>query len=185
MRVLLSSKSTQITDRQREYAEKKLGKLARFFNSARNANLTHSVQRNLHTVEVMVDLDGVLLRAEERSPDFFASLDVAADKLENQVRRLKERIKHHKGRAGAPAVAAALAEIAPPDGAAPPEEAESRPSVVRRKRFAIKPMTVEEAGLQMDLLQHDFHAFIDDETGQVHVLYRRQDGNYGLLELES
>ena len=92
MRVLLSSKSTQISDRQREYAEKKLGKLARYFNSARNANLTHSVQRNLHTVEVMVDLDGILVRAEERSPDFFASLDVAADRLEKHVRRLKERI---------------------------------------------------------------------------------------------
>lgn len=185
MRVLLSSKSTQITDRQREYAEKKLGKLARYFNSARNANLTHSVQRNLHTVEVMVDLDGILVRAEERSPDFFASLDVAADKLEKQVRRLKERIKHHKGRADAPAVAAALAEIAPADEEIAPEEANGRPSVVRRKRFAIKPMTVEEAGLQMDLLQHDFHAFLDYESGQVHVLYRRQDGNYGLLELES
>lgn len=185
MRVLLSSKSTQISDRQRDYAEKKLTKLSRYFNGARNANLTHSVQRNLHTVEVMVDLDGVLVRAEERSPDFFVSVDVATDRLEKQVRRLKERIKHHKGRADAPAVASALAELEPLEPGEAAEEGDKRPGVVRHKRFAIKPMTVEEAGLQMDLLQHDFHAFLNYETGQFNVLYRRQDGNYGLLELET
>jgi putative sigma-54 modulation protein len=184
MRVTFSGKSVSSTDRERDYAEKKLQRLARYFNSAREAHVVHSVQRNFQIVEVMVDLDGTLLRGEGRTPDFFASVDEVTDKLENQVRRLKERIKQHKGRADAPTVAAAIADSE--------EEEESRAvaaeapaAVVRRKRFAIKPMTVDEAMLRMELLHHDFFAFLNDETDQVGILYRRHDGDYGLLELET
>lgn len=179
MQITFTGKQVQTTDREREYAEKKLQRLSRYFNTARDAHVMHSVQRNWQIVEVQLDLNGTLLRAEERTPDFYASVDAVTDKLEQQVRRLKERIKHHKGRADAPTVASLLAEL--------PEEtteAEPPPVVVRRKRIAIKPMTAEEAALQMDLLNHDFFAFVDAETEQASVLYRRKDGNYGLLELE-
>lgn len=179
MQITFTGKQVQTTDREREYAEKKLQRLSRYFNTARDAHVMHSVQRNWQIVEVQLDLNGTLLRAEERTPDFYASVDAVTDKLEQQVRRLKERIKHRKGRADAPTVASLLAEL--------PEEtteAEPPPVVVRRKRIAIKPMTAEEAALQMDLLNHDFFAFVDAETEQASVLYRRKDGNYGLLELE-
>jgi putative sigma-54 modulation protein len=180
MQITFTGKQVHTTDRERDYAEKKLQRLSRYFRSARDAHVMHSVQRNWQIVEVQLDLDGVLLRAEERTPDFFASVDAVADKLEQQVRRLKERIKHHKGRPDAPTVASLLTEL--------PEEAPDIPngggaSVVRRKRIAIKPMTAEEAALQMDLLNHDFFAYLDAETDQPSVLYRRRDGNYGLLEL--
>jgi putative sigma-54 modulation protein len=181
MQVTFTGKQVQITDREREYAEKKLQRLSRYFNSARDAHVMHSVQRNWQIVEVQLDLDGTLLRAEERTSDFFASVDAVADKLEQQVRKLKERTKHHKGRANASTVASLLAEV--------PEEAtaagaQTEPDVVRRKRIAIKPMTAGEASLQMDLLNHDFFAFINAETQHVSILYRRQDGDEGLLELE-
>jgi putative sigma-54 modulation protein len=185
MQVTFSGKSTHLTDRERDYADKKLQRLARYFNSARDAHVVHSIQRNQQIVEVMVDLDGVLLRAEERSQDFNASIDAVVDKLEKQVRRFKEKVKHHKGRADAPTFASVFAEAPEPVDGGSPDGAEAQPLVVRRKRFAIKPMTVDEASLQMEMLHHDFFAFMNAETQEVAILYRRRDGDYGLLELES
>lgn len=182
MQVTFTGKSVQVTDRERDYAEKKLQRLARYFNSARDAHVTHSVQRNWQIIEVVLDLDGTLLRAEERTQDVFSSIDAVTDKLEQQVRRLKEKVKRHKGRADAPSVASALAELPETEAAAAEETPPA--AVVRRKRFAIKPMLVEEATLQMELLNHDFFAFTNADTSQVNVLYRRRDGDYGLLELE-
>jgi putative sigma-54 modulation protein len=183
MKITFTGKSVSTTDREREYAEKKLQRLARYFNSAREAHVVHSVQRNWQRVEVVVDLDGTLLRGEGRTPDFFASVDEVVEKLEQQVRRLKERVKQHKGRADAPTVAAmmALTEEEEPETT----ELEAPRAVVRRKQFAIKPMSVDEATLQWELLQHDFFAFLNRETEQVNILYRRRDGDYGLLELET
>ena len=182
MRLIFTGKSTSITDREREYAEKKFERLSRYFKSAREAHLTHSVQRNWQIVEVQVDLDGMLVRAEERTPDIFASIDAVAEKLEQQVKRLKGKLKNHKGRPDAPTVAAALAELPTEEET---EEETAAPAVVRRKRFAIKPMTVDEASLQLDLLNHDFFLFLNDETGEVSALYRRRDGGLGLLEVET
>jgi putative sigma-54 modulation protein len=182
MQVTFSGKSTNLGDRERDYAEKKLQRLARYFRTTRDAHVMHHVQRNFQIVEVTVDLDGTLIRAEERTPDFFASIDAVVDKLENQVKRLKGKIASHKGRADAPTVAAALAEL--PAEELEPEQ-EPQPVVVRRKRVAIKPMTADEASLQMELLHHDFFAFTDAETGQPGVIYRRREGGYGLLELEA
>lgn len=182
MRVIFSGKSLQITDREREYATKRLQRLSRYFRDAREGHLTHSVQRNWQIVEVQLDLNGTLIRAEERTPDVFASIDAVVDKLEQQIRRLKGKYRSHKGRPDAPSVVAALSELPVEEEAALPAEP-TRP-VVRRKRIAIKPMSVDEASLQMELLGHDFFAFLNAETQQVDVLYRRKDGDYGLLELE-
>jgi len=181
MRVTFSGQSVNITDRERDYAEKKLQRLARHFSTAREARVTHSIQRNWQIVEVQVDVDGTILRAEERQADVFRSIDSVVDKLEQQVRRLKERTKQHKGRADARMVADAFVDLPEEEEPVP---AEPLPAIVRRKRFAIKPMMTEEASLQMELLNHDFFAFLNAETDQVNVLYRRRDGNYGLLELE-
>lgn len=182
MRIGFTGKSVNLDDRQREYAERKLQKLARHFSSAREAQLAHTVQRNWHRVEVQVDLDGTLLRAEARDADVLAAIDQVANKLEEQVRRLKSKIKNHKGRADAPTVAAVLAET--PEEPGTTGEEETLPNVVRRKRFSVRPMSPDEASLQMELLNHDFFAFLNAETDQPAILYRRRDGDYGLLELE-
>lgn len=182
MRIGFIGKSVNLGDREREYVEKKLQKLARHFNSAREATVTHSQQRNWHGVEVVVDLNGTLLRAEARSADVMLSIDQVTDKLEEQVRRLKDKVKNHRGRADAPTVAAALTEL--PEESEAPDSSEPLPSIVRRKRLAVKPMSPEEATLHLELLNHDFFAFVNAETGQPGILYRRRDGDYGLLELE-
>ena len=183
MRVTISGKSAQLDEREREYADKKLQRLSRYFSSAREAHLTYGKLRNWHVVEVQLDLDGTLLRAEERRDDARAAIDAVSDKLEQQVRRLKEKIKHRKGRANAHTVASLLAEA--PDGEDLNGEEASLPGVVRQKRFAIRPMTVEEASLQIDLLNHDFFVFLNADTAEVNVLYRRREGDYGLLEVEA
>lgn len=182
MQVTFVGKSTPLSEREKEYASRKLQRLSRYFRSVRDAFLTHGLQRGLHQVEVTLDLDGILLRAESRDSDVTACIDQVVDKLEEQVRRLKERLKKHRGRADAPTVASALLELPEEEGGAGQET--SLPAIVRRKRISIKPMTSEEAALQMELLNHDFFAYQDADSGQVHILYRRQDGNYGLLELE-
>lgn len=183
MRVTFSSKSSQFEQRDRDYAERKLQRLARYFRSARDAQVSHFEQRGRHQLEVQLDLDGILLRAEERNHDLHVATDAVVNKLEEQVKRLKGKIRNHKGKADAPTVAAitsALAEL--PDE----EEGETPPAVVaRKKRFAIKPMSVEEAALQMELLHHDFFAFLNADTDLVSVIYRRRDGNFGLLEIEA
>jgi putative sigma-54 modulation protein len=181
MQVTFSNKSSRLGESEREYASRKLQRLARFFKTAREAHVTHSELRGFHIVEVQLDLDGTLLRAEERRGDFNSTVDAVTEKLEHQVRRLKEKVRRHKGRADAPTVALVLTDL--PEEAGPPPE--PLPAIARRKRFLLKPMSEEEAALQMELLNHDFYAFLNSETEQINVLYRRRDGQHGLLELEA
>jgi len=180
MQVSYTGRSARLGDRERDYLERKLQRLARHFRHAREAAVTYAELRGRHQVEVQVDLDGTLLRAEARAASLTAAMDEVADRAEEQLRRLKEKVRHHKGRADAPTVAGLLAES--PEEAGEPTE--TPPGVVRRKRLTVKPMGEEEAALQMELLGHDFFAFLDVETGLPRILYRRREGDYGLLELD-
>lgn len=182
MRVTVKGRNVQVTDALKAYAEKKLQKLTKYFNNIKEAEVTQSIQRNWHIVEVLVEGDGVFLRSEERSGDMYASIDAAVDKLEKQLERFKGKLLAHPR----PSEAAAVKEGATTPLEEPSEEEteEGLPTVVKTKRFAIKPMTAEEAALQMELLNHDFFVFLNAETEQVNVLYRRKDGNYGLIEPE-
>lgn len=177
MRVTVSGKNLQVTDAAKAYAEKKLQRLTRYFPDLREAHVTHSAQRNWQIVEVQIEGDGVFLRGEERTPDVFTSIDAVVDKLERQIERFKGRLLQRHHTAG---TEPATEEVE----AAAPSEGEELPTIVRTKRFTIKPMSPEEAALQMELLGHDFFAFLNAETDQFNVLYRRRDGNYGLLEFE-
>ncbi|MFS8583140.1 MAG: sigma 54 modulation/S30EA ribosomal C-terminal domain-containing protein, partial [Limnochordales bacterium] len=132
-----------------------------------------------HIAEVTVQVGSLLLRGVGRTDDMYVSIDSAVDRIARQVRKFKTRI-NRKLQEGAKAARAAAVSV---DAAAEePETEASEPRVVRVKRFAFKPMTVDEAILQMELLGHDFFVFTDAETDEVNVLYRRRDGNYGLIE---
>jgi putative sigma-54 modulation protein len=183
MRVTVTGKNVQVTDALKSYAEKKLQKLTRYFSSIKDAQVTQSIQRNWHIVEVQVEGDGIFLRAEERSGDMYASIDAVVEKLEKQAKRFKGKLMAH------PRVAEG--GLTTEEGAEPSldelsddETEEGMPTIVKMKRFAIKPMIAEEAAMQMELLNHDFFVFLNAETEQVNVLYRRKDGNYGLIEPE-
>lgn len=176
MKVLVKGKNLEISEALREYAEKKVSKIAKFFTSTSPlaAQITMSTERGANIVDVTIQVKDLLLRGEEKTNDMYASVDGAVDKIERQISKFKTKINRrlHLNN-GAPAE--------PGTGA---EEGMEEPKVVRTKRFAIKPMSVDEAVMQMDLLGHDFYVFSNAETEEVNVVYRRKDGNFGLIEPE-
>lgn len=172
MRIVVKGKNIAVTPALRRYVEKKLSKLERYFENITEATATLSVEKERHIVEVTVPLNGgMLLRGEEETQDMYASVDLVLEKLERQIEKYKTKIAR-KIKNGS------LLDLAPTPEHSPGEE----PRLVRTKRFAIKPMPVDEAILQMNLLGHDFFVFSNAETEEVNVVYRRRDGNYGLIE---
>jgi putative sigma-54 modulation protein len=180
MQIIFTGKHLEVTPSLREYAESKLLKLSRFFDHVQEVHVTESILRNQHIVEVTLKADGTLIRAEERSADMYSSIDQVVAKLERQLRRYKERFitRTHESLGGQkPTELVAAASAAEPG-----EEEEPLPEIVRTKRFAVKPMGPEEAALEMELIGHDFFVFRNSESSEVNVIYRRRDGNLGLIE---
>ena len=182
MQVIFSGKNVEVTPSLREYAESKLLKLVRFFDHVQEAKVTQGILRGQHIVEVTLKVDGTLIRAEERSQDMYTSIDLVVDKLERQLARFKERY-HTNTRESLAGQKPAERAAAQAGGNLPvPEDETEAPMIVRTKRFAIKPMDPEEAALEMELIGHDFYVFRNAENNAVNVIYRRRDGNFGLIE---
>ena len=181
MRVTVKGKNVNVTDALQRYAEKKVQKLERYFHNIKEAVVTQSTQRNWHIVEVTLEGDGIVLRGEERSDDMYASIDQVVEKLEKQVKRFKGKLmeRSHPEEPPKEHIAALSEEIDAEDS---PEEP---PQIVRTKRFALKPMSSDEASTQMELLNHDFFVFLNSETDLISVIYKRHDGHYGLIEPET
>ncbi|NLT94703.1 MAG: ribosome-associated translation inhibitor RaiA [Clostridia bacterium] len=177
MKITVKGKNFEVTPALREYVEKKVGRIQKYFDGElREATVTLVVERELHRVEVTIPIDGYILRGEEETTDMYNSIDNVADKLERQVRKYKTRINRKIKNIS-------VLDLVP-NGASVKEEVAPEPQIVRTKHFALKPMTEEEAVLQMDLLGHSFYVFLNAETEEVNVVYKRKDGNYGLIEPE-
>lgn len=170
MQVAVRGKNIEVTNALREYVEKKLGRLEKFVDQPIGAQVNLYVERGRHIVEVTADLNGLLLRGEEATGDMYASIDLVSEKLEKQILKYKARFKK-RGKE---------------NGISEPVEVpvDQEGMLVKTKRFAVKPLSVDEAIVRMNLLSHDFFVFANAETDRVNVLYRRKDGNYGLLEPE-
>ncbi|MEX2356570.1 MAG: ribosome-associated translation inhibitor RaiA [Thermaerobacterales bacterium] len=175
MNITVSGKNLDVTDGIREHVERKVGKIGRYFENSLRAQVTLNVEKGRHIVELTVPLgsDGMMLRAESESGDMYASVDQVVDRLERQIRKYKTRVNRRARR-----LDGRLPFIDGPEA----EPDDDEPRVVKTKRFSIKPMDVEEAVLQMNLLGHDFFVFRNDEDQELSVLYRRRDGNYGLID---
>ncbi|HOE56375.1 MAG TPA: ribosome-associated translation inhibitor RaiA [Bacillota bacterium] len=175
MRIKVSGKNIDVTDALKDRVEKKLSKFGRYFSPDTEAQITLSVEKNRHIIEVTIPFNGVILRGEEATADMYISIDNVVDKLERQLKRHKTRLEKRikDGSIKFDNWITSSAE---------PEDEEVR--IVRTKRFAMKPMPVEEAVLQMELLGHNFFVFSNAETEEVNVVYKRKDGNYGLIEPE-
>jgi len=171
MQLAIRGKNIEITNALREYAEKKLRKLEKYIDQPITAQANMYVERGRHVFEVTVNVNGLLLRGEEATESMYASIDLVADKLEKQVVKYKTRIRRQRLRENGGGVAEA-------------EDVEPAGKVVKVKRFPIKPLTLDEAIVQMNLLSHDFFVFANAETERINVLYRRKDGDYGLLDPE-
>ena len=182
MKFVFTDKKVNLPDAIHKYAEKKVGKLDRFFKEDATAAITFSIEKDRNQVEVTIRSSGTIFRVSESSSDMRASIDAAVASLERQFRKNKSRLEKRL-RQGAFERTIDEAEVASfvPDG---PEEGEYR--IVRTKTFPIKPMTQEEAILQMNLLGHSFFAFRnEDADGSFAVVYRRNDGDYGIIEDET
>ncbi len=177
MRLQVKGKNVDVSDSLKLYAQEKLGKLDKHLNDAARLEVELAVEKNPSIAESQIAegtiwTKGPVLRARESSPDMRASIDMLVEKLERQARRYRDK---RRQRGGARAAGAAEAEPA----AHPDEEG---PVIVKTKQFAVKPMTPEEAVLQLELIGHDFFVFQNAETTDVNVVYRRRDGDYGLIE---
>jgi putative sigma-54 modulation protein len=171
----------EITDAIRRHAEEKLNKLQRYFDIIHSVEVTASLVRNWHVVEITVHADGVLLRGEEKSADMYTSIDLVVEKIERQLKKHKGKLIHRQRDAARRSAGGSVSEEST---ALEAGEEEPGGRLVRTKRFAVKPMAPEEAARQMELLGHDFYVFANSETEQVNVIYRRKDGDYGLIEPE-
>lgn len=176
MKFTFNARKMDITDSLKLYTEKKLSKLDRYFTSDSEAGIVCRTERGRYTAEVTVRSASMLFRAQNTANDMYAAIDEVADMIERQVRKNKTKLEKRL-RAGA-------FEREIPESAAL-QEVEEEYELVRTKRFALKPMDVEEAILQMNMLDHQFYAFKNAaDENRFCVVYRRNDGGYGVIESE-
>ncbi|NLP30845.1 MAG: ribosome-associated translation inhibitor RaiA [Clostridiales bacterium] len=172
MRVIISSKNFNASDHLKEIIEKKFEKLGKYFSKDIIANVTLNMEKGRQKIEATINAKGTIFRAEEETNDIYVGVDKVVDKLASQMSRFKTKLqrkhKDHKE-----FIFANMPE---------PKEAEPVIEIVRRKKFDVLPMNIEEAVMQMELLGHNFYIFINMETDSVSVVYKRNDGKYGLLE---
>jgi len=187
MNIIVAGRNVDVTEALRARVTDKVGRLAHHFEYVQKAQAWLRVEpypgRN-QVAEITVWGDGLVLRGEEATQDMYASIDLAVDKLDKQISKFRSKvIKRRRILAGrrkqqeAAAAEAALREV-------PGEAEEELVEISRRKRFEMKPMSPEEAAIQMELLGHSFYMFRNSETLDVNVVYRRSDGGYGLIEPE-
>ena len=178
MKFVFTDKKVNMPAKVHAYAEKKVGKLDRYFKSEADASITFSVEKDRNVCEVTVRAGSMIFRASESTSDMFASIDSAVATLERQIRKNKTRLAK---RLREDAFERSVEEIS----TFVPEPEEEDFEILRTKKFPMKPMTAEEAVLQMNLLEHSFFAFRnEDSDGAFAVVYKRKDGGYGLIEDE-
>lgn len=183
MELQIIGKNVEILEGVERYIQKKIGKLARYLPNITEAKVevyeekTKSPEERF-VVQATLERKDILLRAEERAEDIYAAIDLVTETLARQIERYKGKL-YEKGRG-----VSLARQGANPGEASEAEETEPERKVVKVKRFLVKPMSVDEAIEQMELLGHDFFIFVNADTGDINLLYRRKDGNYGLIQPE-
>lgn len=180
MQVSINGKGMQVSDYLTEVVEKRMQKLDKYLKDDIRVQVMLSMFRGRQVVEITVPIGSTILRAEEATGDMYASIDNATKKIERQILRYRTRMD--KKQMHEQSIRFLSAESA--DEAEEMMADEEWPRVVKTKRFSIKPMSVDEAAMQMDLLGHTFYVFCSAESGNVNVLYKRNDGQLGLIEPE-
>jgi len=180
MKVAVRGNKVDLDEKVEAYVEKKMAPLNRVLPSILETKVEISREKakspqNRYVVQMTVNSNGTLIRAEEKEADLYAAIDAAADVMRRQARRFKDRfyLKHRR-------TARHKREV--PPTLAPSEVSVMTGKVVRTKRFPLRLMTIQEAAEQMELLGHDFFVFLNTTSGTMNILYRRQDGNYGIIQ---
>ena len=178
MRITINSKGIEVSDYLHTMIDKKVTKLGRYFPELTEANVFLTIEKSRHIAEITIVVSGTVHRGEVVSGDMYASVDGAIKKIERQI--MKHRTKLEKRYQGGGASLRTIEPIFEDSG----EIIEDEDKVVKRKTFPTKPMSIEEAILQMDLVGHSFFVFVEESTDEVNVLYKRYDGDLGLLQPE-
>jgi putative sigma-54 modulation protein len=178
MELIIHGDKIKVTDSMKEYIEEKLGRLDKYLEDSSNvrANVIVKVKGHLQTMEITIPLKSFILRSEETQEDFYAAVDKTIDKLERQIRKNKTRLMSRKSK---PSYDFNFDMISVEE-----EEVKEENKIVKRKTIEVKPMDEEEAILQMELLGHQFYMYKDADTNKPAVVYKRNDGNYGVIESE-
>jgi putative sigma-54 modulation protein len=171
MKIYIRGRNQRVTDALRRHVETQLERLSRHYDRILEAHVTLRAERKVHIVDVTLHLPHYLMKAEERGKGFDEAIDLVRDRLERQIQKYKTRMmdKRHKPNGKA-------------RGRAPARERGAGTRIARTKRFTMRPMTAQEAAVQMEMLGHDFHVFLNADTEEVNVLYRRRGGDLGLIE---
>jgi len=180
MEINIRGEKLKVTKAIQEYAKEKLNRINKYIGDSDNirASVLISVKGHNQKVEVTIPLKNVILRAEETRDDLYAAIDVVVDKLERQIRKNKTKIqsKKMKEKMSKDFMLEAIEQI--------DEHEENNNKIVKRKKIEVKPMSEEEAVIQMELLEHQFYIFKDAETNNIAVVYKRKEGDYGIIESE-
>ena len=184
MEVIYQGRNTSVANTFRLHADPRLQGLTQYFEQIRDVKVVVGQQRHLFSVEITVNADGTLIRGEDRSPEILSSFDKALERVERQLRNYKEKLVE-RGRTDR----TESAEVGEQQPATQAEQSDLEAvldgaRIVRTKSHVLKPMSPEEAVLQMDMLDHDFFVFFNGQTEQIGVVYKRRDGDYGLIEPE-
>jgi putative sigma-54 modulation protein len=174
MRYTITGRNINVTPGIRRAVEEKIGKLDRYFNPDTEVIVTLSVQKDKQKIEVTIPVKGNIIRAEESSSDMYVSIDLVEEVIERQLKKYKNKIIDKKQSAQS------FSDFFINEEAEDEEEIQ----IVKTKRFGIKPMDPEEACVQMELLNHNFYVFLNAETEEVNVVYKRKGHSYGLIEPE-
>jgi len=179
MQVSVTFRHMEATDSLKMFASDKVGRIEKYVHSPTDAHVVLSVEKHLHRAEINVIANGMRIRGEETSQDMYGSIDGATQKIERQLKRYRNKLASHKPREGIFMKVQHNVIAAEGEG----EQAIAlEPTFVKREELDARPMIVEEAIMQMDLLHEEFHVFLNAKTGAMNVLYRRKDGSYGLVE---
>lgn len=182
MQVSFAAKHCDVPEEVKEYAEKKLANLKHFFEGIVDAHVTLYHEKRRYQAEMSIQANGITLHSTDEEADMKAAIDLVIKKMERQLKKYKDRIKNHRLRTQHLTQQAFKVDVL--EGADVIEPTEEGPRVIKTSRYNIKPMSVEEAAMQMDLIEQDFLAFSNTRTGKSSVIYRRKDGHYGLIEPE-
>ncbi len=177
MQIAVTFRHMESSDAVRSYVEEKLAKVKKYIEEPIDAQVVLSVQKKINQrAEVTMVAKGLTMKSAEEKEDMYAAIDLMVDKIERQLKRYKEKLKRHKGSTGAQRFVDKAVISAPSV-----DDSHDAPEIIRSHSFSVKPMSVEEAVMQMDLLHKDFLVFTDDRSEEMNVVYRRKDGNYGLI----
>lgn len=170
MNVIVNGRHLDLTPALKNYAEEKIKKFERYSSNITEAIVTLSIEKYRHRAEVLLKANGAMIQAEGITGEIYSSIDEVVEKLEKQVKKYKEKLVSHRKGEGRGVEAL------------PQETPEETSRIIKRKRFDMKPMGPDEAVMQMELLGKDFFVFTNEISGDINVVYRRNDGNFGLIE---